>query len=177
MRSVSTTLLFSCLLAITTNAQSDAAPPDWVHEDMARSVGMWIGDNSEYQSEQEPFDQYGIEWSWGLGEKTLRGRLFGLKDGEEQGTFWEFIQFWDPAKQKVMVYQFGGDGTVGKGELEWVDEHSTRLLQTFTSLNGSSFTAGHRTTTDGSEQTGISFDVDADGNWTPRRSYLWIKRN
>ena len=133
---------------------------------MARSIGVWIADNSEYESEQEPFDQYGIEWTWGLGEKTIRGRLFSLNDGEEMSTFWEFIQFWQPAEQKVLVYQFGGDGMVGYGELESISANKTRLLQRFTSLDGSSFSAGHESATNGNEQTGSSFDVDADGNWT-----------
>ena len=177
MRLFSLTFLLGLLCPVCIAQEPDGTPPTWVHEDMARTVGVWIADNSEYQSETEPFDHYGIEWTWGLGEKFIHGRLFGLTGGEEAGTFWEFIQFWDPAKRKVMVYQFGSDGTVGKGELEWIDEHSTRLLQRFSSRDGSTFLSGHETTTIGNEQTGHSFTVDENGTWTPRRTYFWIKQN
>jgi hypothetical protein len=39
-------------------------------------------------------DAYGITWEWGLNKKSPVDRLYGLRDGKEVGTFWEFREFW-----------------------------------------------------------------------------------
>jgi hypothetical protein len=165
-------LLGFLLSASTAFAQ---APPDWVREDMARMIGRWVADNSAYQNAEEPFDAYGIEWTWGLGEKHVRGRLFGLIEGEEAGTFWEFVHFWHPGEQRVMVYQFGGDGTVGLGALERLGEGRSELLQTFYRPDGAHWRGGHREEAREGERHSQSYDVSDDGIWTARRSYVWLR--
>ncbi len=56
--------------------------PDWYQQEMERSVGTWVADNSAYVSEQETDDAYGITWEWGVGKKSLLGSLYGLKEIE-----------------------------------------------------------------------------------------------
>lgn len=151
--------------------------PSWLRNHMsflARDGGRWITDNSGYRAEGEPFDGYGIEWRWGLGELSLTGRLFGLQDGEEQGTFWEFRTVWHPGLGQAMAYQFGASGVVGEGIIEHTGAGQTRMTQTFHGIDGSSFTVGHESE-DAPDGTHItkSFDIQPDGSWKPRRTYVW----
>lgn len=170
------------LLLITTPALAAQTLPDehhpmpeWAHAEMTRLIGTWHTDNSAYQSEDEPYEAYGIEWSWGIGETNVVGRLFALYNGEEVGPFWEFRQFWHPGEGAMMVYQFGWGGVVGIGPMEQIDEHSSRLLQTFYNPDGPARLDGHRTTFRDGDKITESFNVDENGTWVPRRTYTWKK--
>jgi hypothetical protein len=92
--------------------------PAVVTDNWERLIGTWIADNSAFKDANDTTDAYGIDWSWGLGRKSLIGRLYGIKDGKEIGTFWEFREFWDPGQGQVMATQFGGNGTYGVGPHE-----------------------------------------------------------
>ena len=160
-----------------TQAQ-DGIPTEYLDE-LKKEVGTWVTDNSRYHNDQEPSDQYGINWEWGMGKKSIKGRLFGMKDGEELGTFWEFRKYWDPVQQKVIVMQFGGDGTVGIGPLDPLSaEGVPELTQVFTAPNGVSYNTGHETVwkNDFTHVT-ISYDWNEERNkWVERRSYTWTKQ-
>jgi hypothetical protein len=119
-------------------------------------IGRWVADNTAYRSTDEPFDAYRIEWAWGLGNKSVQGRLFGLQGGEEAGTFWAFRKFWHAGEQQVKVYQFGSDGTVGIGTYERTGPHRSQLLQTFFYPDGTSARVGHRTEHRPGEEHGAS---------------------
>lgn len=58
-------------------------------------VGTWIADNAEYKSDNEPYDAYGMEWKWGVGQKSLTGRLYAIKDGKDIGSLFQFRRYWD----------------------------------------------------------------------------------
>lgn len=150
--------------------------PDWVRavwERQTQGTGRWVADNSKYKSKDEPWDAYGIEWTWGLGKQSVRGRLFGIAEGKEGPTFWEFHSYWHPGRRELVLTQFGGNGTIGIG-IETPPEKGVReALQRFHALDGSSFQVGHRTKEAGLEDQGQSFDVTEDGKWTPRREYVW----
>jgi hypothetical protein len=144
---------------------------------MADTVGRKITDNAAYQNENEPFEAYRMEWSWSIGEKSIAGYLFGLQEGKEVGPFWEFKVFWHPGEQKLKIYQFGSNGTVGIGSIEHKGGHKTEALQTFYNPDGTRSMIGHREdVVDGATHT-ASFDVDEDGVWTPRRSYIWHRED
>lgn len=102
--------------------QEKATPaPDWYREHndfLARDGGDFHTDNSAYRSENEPWDAYGLSWEKGPSGQSLRGRLFGLRDGKDAATFWEFFVFWHPSEGNAFIYQIGRDGTVGIGTLE-----------------------------------------------------------
>jgi len=156
--------------------ENGQAPPDWVAQSMAARVGVWIADNSLHRSEAEPWEAYGIEWTWGLGQRSLIGRLYGIRDGKDVATFWQFREYWHPGEKQLVALQFGADGTVGIGPHIRKADGSDEILQVFYAPDGSASRIGHRSTLRGDEQVSQSFDVSEDGTWAPRRSYVWRKQ-
>lgn len=171
--------LLLLLLATPLAAQSSdtAAPiPAWALEDMARMVGSWKTDNSAYQSDTEPFDAYGMEWTWILGQKSVTGQLYAFRDGEATAPFWQFRAYWHPGEARMVAFQIGRDGSVGTGTYERTSDDQTRSLQTFYDPTREMvYRVGHRTIFHDDRQVTESFDVDAAGTWTPRRTYTWTR--
>jgi hypothetical protein len=152
-------------------------PAEWFVEHtqfLTQQGGRWVTDNFAYESENEPFDAYGLEWKPGLGGKTLTGRLFGLQDGKDAGTFWEFRIVWHPGEGRAYVHQFGGDGTFGVGTMEPVAEGKVRIVQDFFHPDGSRSRLAHDSTHGPGEWIhDQSYDIAEDGAWEERRSYDW----
>ena len=149
--------------------------PSWLLENWAartQGSGVWITDNSAYQSEQEPFDAYGLHWEYGLGRKSLKGRLFCLKEGQDIGSVWQFLEYWDPEAGQARIVQIGSDGTVGQG-VSWEDEDGhIREQQKFVSPEGGAFESGHQAwMADGSQHT-QSYNI-LNGEWVKNRYYVW----
>jgi hypothetical protein len=153
-----------------------APPPEWFVAHMAfmtQGSGRWITDNAPWLSEQEPWEAYGTEWKYGIGKASLTGRLFGLKDGKETGTFWEFRTWWHPGEKEVKAFQIGGGGAVALGTMLSTGPGISRATQTFFAPNGSSWSVGHDQTDSGTSHTTQSWNVAADGTWTKQRLYVW----
>ncbi|WP_412069886.1 hypothetical protein [Rubrivirga sp. IMCC43871] len=148
------------------------APPAWVANELRQRVGRWEADNAAYQSDDEPQEAYVIEWSWGVGQTSLRGRLFGLIDGDEVGTYWEFRQYWHPGTETFVVEQFGYGG-VGVGHHAQAADGVIATEQTFYRPDGTVAREGHRSRLDGDTDHSASFIIEPDGSWTPGRSYVW----
>lgn len=157
----------------------DSAPPraapEWFLQEIAAltaGTGRWIADNSEYKSEQEPYDAFGTEWRASFDGTTMSGRLFGIKNGKEIGNFWEFRQYWHPERREATLEQFGWGGTIGIGKM-WHEGDTTKSDQTFYTIDGVASRSGHVSSFPDSDTyvTG-SFDIEAD-EWTPRRTYTW----
>ncbi len=152
--------------------------PKWLQEHMeymTEGTGRWITDNSKYKSEKEPFDEYGLQWKWGIGKKSIKGRLFALKDKKEVATFWEFSLFWHPKKRQATLQQFGGTGVFGIGEMRNIKmgnitERMTEM--TFYNLNGTSWKDLHKVFEKKDEHRTISFGFK-DGSWAKQREYVW----
>lgn len=164
------------LLSLGLYAQ-DGVPAEFM-EQLEREVGVWIADNSVYRNDQEPYAQFGIVWEWGIGRKSLKGRLYGLAGGRELGTFWEFHKYWDPAQNKVMVVQFGADGTMGIGPVEPIPADGIpELVQVFTEPGGTSHRSGHTAIwmNDSTHvTTSFVWNVESE-EWIKQRSYTWTK--
>ena len=161
-------------MASIANAQNNSIPK-WIVEDWefrTQGEGVWIADNSKYKSEHEPFEAYGIEWKWGLGKKSIRGRLYCIQDGMDVRTAWHFVDFWDAEAKEVKLIQIGGDGTVGQGRMWHEEDGSTKSIQKFVSPDGNSFVSGHHAKNIDGESHISSFNVEGD-KWSPRRSYVW----
>ena len=157
-------------------ASPPGAPPPWVEQDWAYwagGSGRWIADNGAYRSEAETFDAYGMEWTWGLGKKTLKGRLFAVKGGEEVGTIWELLSYWHPGEARLVVNQWGSDGTFGTGTQRRTGADATESEERFFSPEGGGFRFGHRTRRLPGEAHVQSYDVSEDGTWSERRAYVW----
>jgi hypothetical protein len=151
--------------------------PAVVTDNWERLIGTWIADNSAFKGANDTTDAYGIDWSWGLGRKSLIGRLYGIKDGKEIGTFWEFREFWDPGQGQVMATQFGGNGTYGVGPHEIRADGTSEMVQTFYDPTAHTVAkVGHRSKLEGDVHTTASLDVDDKGAWSPRRTYVWHRK-
>ena len=110
-------LILFCLTNLDGKAQEI---PNWLIQEwsyLTTGTGIWETDNSEYKKESEPFEKYRLVWTYGLGKKSIEGKLYGIKEGENIETFWKFRTFWHPVEKKAFTEQFGGDGTYGIGEL------------------------------------------------------------
>ena len=149
--------------------------PDWFTDDiefLTRDGGRWLTSNADYQSENEPFEAYGLEWKKGYAN-SMTGRLFAIRDGEETGDFWRFVQYWHPGNGKAVVQQFGAGGAMGIGKL-WPDSDGVnKMKQTFYNPDGS-FTMNGHTARNPDADTHIteSFNI-VDGEWQSNRIYTW----
>lgn len=158
--------------------QSQDGPiPQSYLDDLSYEIGTWIGDNSSYQSEHEKFDSYVIEWSWGIGKKSITGKLYGMSNGKPSTPFWEFRKYWNAKENKAIVMQFGQDGTLGIGPVESSDDQMHEMKQVFVTPKGKEYHIGHKTQiVDSTTQIGSSYLIDENGNWSLDRTYKWIKQ-
>jgi hypothetical protein len=179
------TLAFAIAAAAPVSGQSAPASaparsqpvPEVVLSYWQQLVGTWVADNSKFKNETDTMDAYGIEWEWGLGQKSLIGRLYGIKAGKEVATFWEFREFWHPGEARLMATQHAGDGTYGTGPHEVNADGTSEMVQTFFDPEaGTRTTVGHRSKLEGNVHTTSSFTVDERGVWTPRRTYVWRRQ-
>jgi hypothetical protein len=157
--------------------ETQQAKPAWVASHMDAMIGTWIADNAAYRSAQEPFDAFGIDWTWGIAKQSIVGRLYGLRSGKEIATFWEFREFWHPGEGQLLATQFGVDGTYGVGPHHRKPDGTMEMLQVFHGPTGPATRVGHRSELKGNEQFTHSFDVAADGTWKPRRTYVWRRKS
>ena len=152
--------------------------PEYILEDWERrtqGTGVWITDNTAYQSENEPYDAYGLHWEYGIGKMHLKGRLYGLIDGKEAGTFWQFTEFWDPATSEHRVVQISADGTVGQGLIWQESDGRVKEQQTFTHPDKEPFSTGHRIWMENGNQHVQSYNI-IDDEWQERRFYIWERQ-
>ncbi len=150
--------------------------PDWFFADMEAHIGRWETDNSKYQSDNERFDTYVVEWQWGIGKRSMTGRLFGLENGKESPDFWHFRQYWDNLEQKAVVQQFGQGGVIGTGELRYIDDTRSELIQTFSTPVGNQWLGKHLNELNGKEFSTQSMRMNQEGQWQADREYIWYKQ-
>lgn len=152
--------------------------PKWVMTEwtnLTAEGGHWIADNLAHKSENEPYDAYGLEWSWGIGNKSVIGRLYGIINNKDIGTFWEFRNYWDPKQKKYVLIQFGSDGTFGSGSAH-LNGNIIEAIQTFYAPNGSSYMVRHESETTSKLHMTTSFRQDENGKWVKNRNYTWHKK-
>ena len=165
-----------CIPSLSISNDRPPSPPDWVFDHwshLTKGSGTWAADNAAYQSEQEPYREYRTAWTYGLGNMSLTGRLFGVIDSVDAGTFWTFRSVWHPKEERLVELQFGGDGTFGMGESYPVNDALYEHVMTFYAPDGSSYRVGHRTTIVNGDQHMQSYQISPDGEWTEQRFYIW----
>jgi len=158
-----------------------AATADVVRQAIARRAGTWITSNARYRTEDngEPAE-YGTHFRPELGGVSLTGCLWGQTDGAVVGVYWHFFTGWDPETETLLVYQSGRSGVVGIGYEELaVAEEPDIVEQLFAPLpgdEGRSSRIRHRSTWIGRDTLETESFDGAEGGWTPRRSYVWVRR-
>jgi hypothetical protein len=150
--------------------------PSWFMDDLKANIGMWIADNATYVTEEEPYDSYVMEWTWGIGQTSIIGRLYGISNGQETGDFWQFRQYWDNIKQEGTLVQFGNGGVNGMGKIQPVKNGGMEAIQTFSMPDGTTWVTKHDLLLDGTSLLTTSYDKDAEGNWMAKRTYTWEKQ-
>lgn len=158
----------------TATAAADSVPAWFRHhlESLAGGSGQWTADNAEFKSEAEPWDAYGLEWTWGLGHRSVKGRLYVIRDGKDAGSLFEYWILWDPGARQAMLIQYGSDGTYGVGVIEPDGTDGTAVEQTFYQPDGATTRVKHTDRHTGDVRVVQSFDW-VDGAWRPRRLYHW----
>lgn len=171
--------LLGLLLVAAEAAVAQTPAPAWFTDEiefLTRDGGRWITDNGQYVSEQETDDAYGIEWRKSFDGHAMTGRLFGLKDGSETYSYWEFRFYWHPGKGEAVAEQFGWGGGLGIGTMAPGEEGVMKTVQTFYSPTQPSREEGHRSENPGPDtHVTHSFSI-VDGKWEPRRSYTWTRQ-
>lgn len=155
-----------------------AAMPAWFAEHLAASTrdgGRFEADNRSYRSDAEPVDRYAIEWTYGIGHKSMKGRLFGLRGDVETATLWEIRTFWHPGRREAVVQQYAADGTVASGTLSRLDDGEFQVELDIFDPAGSTQRARDalRDVDADTHETASSMWVDDE--WVARRSYTWTR--
>ena len=163
-------LIFGFVLS----AKSQEIIPNEFIKEIEVQEGTWIADNSKYKD--DGVDSYAIEWKLSPLKNSLYGRLYGIKDNLEIGTFWTFHKYFDPSKNKVVLMQIGYDGSLGIGTIEYKNNNETVLTQTFTDPQGTSRLEGHKMTYPNAiTEIGSSYSINESRDWTLKRTYTWKK--
>ncbi len=150
--------------------------PQWFIEDLKANIGTWIADNKAFESATEPYDSYGMEWRWGLGNTSMIGRLYGISNGKEMGDFWQFRQYWDNQNNRAVIEQFGFQSVVGVGQLKPLATNQTESIQTFSMADGKSWQVKHVSKTSAHILETTSYRLDENKQWIKDRSYQWHKQ-
>lgn len=151
--------------------------PKWYMEKIQTDEGIWVTDNSQFKNENEPFDKYILSWTLNPLRNSLSGRLYGLTDGQESGTFWDFSQYYDPNTQKVIVMQIGWNGTLGSGPLIATDNGGYDLAQIFTTPDGTTRKEKHTDIKPNKDiEITTSYSFDENSEWIAGRTYTWQRQ-
>lgn len=150
--------------------------PFWVKEEFERLEGTWITDNSEFVSDTETDDHYAVEWSMGVGNQSMTGILYGLRDNRMTHEYWQFFQFWDPARQAVRVIQVAVFGAVGDGYMMPSDSSTFLVEQIFVNPDQSQYQQDHITRIFETHDVIESYSYNEHGEKILSRNYNWYKR-
>ena len=173
-----TVLVLSADEAMPPRVATGSEAPSWYQDHIAymtRDGGRWQTSNAEYQNESEPFASYVIIFTPVFGGTGMTGRLFGVSDGSETGDFWQFREYWDPARDTAFLEQFGWGGAIGIGPLMQADDHLL-AVQEFRAPGSDPYTEKHEFLIVG-EDTHVTptYRVGDDGELVPGRSYVWVR--
>ena len=165
-------------------SEKSAEMPAWFLQEMESQVGVRKASNAKYQSENEPFSDYVIEWTWGIGKDKVNGRMYGIKDDQPTYDFWEFKMYWDADRKQARLIQWGNGGMLADGFIRQAGEDhvsgqeagQTESIQTLSSPHMASRLERHLNTPTAEGLITTSYSKDEQGEWQAQRSYLWVKQ-
>lgn len=158
------------------SAQSHTVP-NWFMNCNAELQGVWITDNLEYFSEEEPFVKYIVEWQYGIGNQSLTGKLFGQDRNGRKTVFWEYRQYWDNETGEAVLLQFGTNNIIGEGSLHYKAEGKYESIQVFTLSDGRNWIEKHESSLSGDSMVTVSYEKSSEEDWKKKRTYLWLRQN
>ena len=137
--------------------------------------GVMITSNERYLSEDGGPTHYGQFFEAGPSGLDARGCLWGERDGEVLGVYWLFFTGWDVGAGQPFFYQSSPDGRVGFGhggsdgpDGHWLDQRFRGASMPPHSRHENRWLGTDSVTTQ-------SFSGVRQGEWTPRRSYTWVR--
>lgn len=174
-------VILAIMLGGTALADDGAPIPAWYLEHvefLTRDGGRWVADNSEYRNEQSNADFFVVEFHPSFEGSSMTGRLYARVDGQDTIDFWEFRSYWDPMAGLAILMQVGWDGALGIGITLMDSEGVFRTDQAFGAPGQTDRREGHVfTVIDADTHQTESFEIGADGGWTPQRTYRWFRES
>ncbi|MEP1097503.1 MAG: hypothetical protein ABJG78_20470 [Cyclobacteriaceae bacterium] len=177
---VSIVLTLLAILGLNHQSFGQKQLPVWVQQQWDFvTKGEWVAPNP-YESEEVPFDSYGMKFEIAPGGMALNGKLYALKNGKEVKTLWTFLNYWNPGKQKLVHLQYGnnpGLGNIAIGEESAPEDwHKSKSTTTSYKDDGTSFKAGHESEHLGNKIISNSFNI-IDSEWKPRGKFIWTLKD
>lgn len=165
------------ILALTCYGQDENSIPEPIMDDwisMTRDGGNWITESiTDAQGKKIENEQYGMKYTWGLGEKSVEATLYVVRDGKNAGTLFSFKFFYHPYEKKFLHHQYGSDGTLGIGETTILSDHTSENIASIYLPNGQVIKVKHVQETKGDLKYQKTFLLDKSNNWYQDRSYVW----
>ena len=149
--------------------------PDWFRKDIEEHIGVWMADNKAYFSDEEPFDKYILEWTWGINKSYLNGKLYGEQNGQKSDVFWEYKYYWDPMNQEVSLYQIGVNGIIGKGTVKTISPGVTESTQSFVGPGMPGWRVKHNEQIIQDTMYSTSYNLTKEVA-VPDRNYIWVRQ-
>lgn len=139
--------------------------------------GVMITSNAAYASEDRGQTHYGQHYEAVPGGLDARGCLWGERDGEILGVYWNYFMGWDPAAEQGFFYQSstrGGRAGFGHGGPLGEDGHW--LEQRFNGPGTAPFSRHESQWFATDSVMTRSFSAEIEGEWTLQRTYTWIRQ-
>lgn len=162
------TQLVICLTSI--NALSQSIPSkvlsDW--DNMTKDGGTWITEDNTGE-----YDAWGMQFSWGLGKKSVNATLYAIKNNQNIGTIWNFKVYYHPVEKEIILEQWGSDGSYGRGDIQLFPDGNSENVTSFYNMDGTIFKLKHIQRIEGDIKFSNTFTINEDGAWQENQSYVW----
>ena len=144
-------------------------------EFLTRDGSWWWTTNAEYATD-DGVDAFGMRYVPVPGNVASRGCLWGIRAAEHLAVAWHFFQAWDPSANAPFFHQSAPSGAMGMGTGWTLEGDSHTQEQVFLFPDGTTSRVSHRTVRIGPDTMITESQVWAEGQWVPRRSYTWVRR-
>jgi hypothetical protein len=139
---------------------------DW--NQLTEQGGTWISEDNT-----GTYDAWGMKYTWGLGKKSVDGILYAIRDGEDIGTLWQYKIFYHPVEGKIVLEQWGSDGSYGEGTIVIRSASTSENVSTFYNPDGSIFRLKHVQELQSGVKTSQTFVSGENDDWVTDRLYTW----
>ncbi len=143
-------------------------------EYLVRDGGEWTTKNEEYNpKDKNSPHSFGYKFEWGLHQRIVKLRIFGIYNNGQRLDFWDSIYAWHPVEKKIKAYQFGSGGAIATGESFRVDDKTNQVSLTFVQPDGGSFDYKNVMTVLGPDEFRSTSYHHENGEWKLKRASVW----